>query len=230
MKKRTLRFIGDIHGQYASYFALTRDVDYSFQVGDVGYSYDAPASFLDPFRHVAIAGNHECYDELSPNYFKKQAFFLNNYGLHQFDGFPPIFYVRGAWSIDQERRRKEEKKYGKKWWPTEELSFEDLADATELYASSKPSIVVTHECPLSIVKHVTRPEVTQMLGFAEGVIKTRTNVALEAMLAIHRPKLWIFGHYHASHVLKDGGTTFRCIDMIGGKSKPYWDLREGFVV
>lgn len=51
-----------------------------------------------------------------------------------------------------------------------------------------------------------------------GCIATRTSTALQAMLDIHQPKEWIFGHYHYTlqfQIANEAGemlrTKFTCV-------------------
>jgi len=209
----TLRFIGDVHGRYADYLRLLDGPDYTFQVGDLSMNY-RPFASADPIRHRAIGGNHELY-EPGPGSYWDHPQFLGNYGLHAIPGFPPIFYLRGAWSIDGQMRRDHEKRGGpKSWWPEEECDEETLERAEQLYSESKPAIVVSHECPMDLVRHVTNPEFARMFGHPPGTIPTRTNQALQRMLDIHQPRLWVFAHYHRREDFTIDGTRFVCLDMI----------------
>ena len=59
--------------------------------------------------------------------------------------------------------------------------------------------MVSHSSPLSLVEYMSA---AGMLPFSGGkVIRTRTNQGLEAMLWSHRPKLWVFGHYHKNFAI-----------------------------
>ena len=133
----TLRLIGDVHGLYREFLPLCRDTDHVIQVGDLGLCYaDLRRIGIDATRIRVLGGNHDCYDRASPDYFAKQPFFLGDYGLHEFPGVPPIFYVRGAWSIDHAWRRLRHANGGPEtWWEGEELGPEELDRA---FASMLP--------------------------------------------------------------------------------------------
>lgn len=191
---------------------LLRDVDYVLQVGDLGMDYSYLRRVLTKDKISCsrfLAGNHDCYQEDSPEYFRKQPFFLGDYGVHTV-GTLNIFYVRGAWSIDHKRRQEEKPP---SWWEEEELTLEQGDQALELYKELKPDFVVTHECPQSLVRFVTNPDFCLRFGYAPGTITTRTNSLLQLMLDFHRPLVHIFGHYHTRWESEIDGTKFICLDM-----------------
>lgn len=189
-----MRIIGDVHQEYKHYLRIIDGATYSLQLGDLGFNYTRLKG-LDISRHRAIRGNHD-------NYRTSHPIFLGSYGTYTAET-KTIFYVGGAWSIDKQYRTP-----GINWFLDEELSPSSLAEATKLYGELKPSMVVSHDCPLAIVQYVADPQ------FSASPIETRTNKALQAMLDIHCPDLWIFGHYHTRKTIKHKGTTFECLDMV----------------
>lgn len=113
-----------------------------------------------------------------------------------------IFFVRGAWSIDQHHRTA-----GRDWFPCEQLSFQEAKRCYELYVETKPDVVVSHSCPYSVMNHLR-------LGYSNGkLIATNTNQLLEQMLNAHQPRLWAFGHFHQEFGMQLGETLFICVDM-----------------
>jgi predicted phosphodiesterase len=234
-----VRFIGDVHQSYDDYLPLLRGVKYSVQVGDLGLSYAhlRKQQKIDWRRHKAIAGNHDCYQEDSPEYHLRQPFMAGEGGiLPLYDPTSPIpgrlvdlegdevaiFYVRGAWSIDQKYRT-----VGIDWWPQEELPQETLNYLHELYVAAKPKYMVSHEAPLSVIHNVTNPRMVAQYGFTEPIIRTRTNQALQRMLEAHRPRFWFFGHYHRPWTREIDGTTFVCLDTVHNDThvrRAYFDL------
>lgn len=180
--------IGDIHGKYKEYQQILANcLGSSLQVGDFGIGFKEPCVF--PTRHKFIRGNHDnpnlCYN--IPNY-------LGDYGFNKHAG---IFYVSGGFSIDVNQRT-----IGVDWWEGEQLSIRELEKAIQLYEKVKPDIVVTHECPESIVRKIMP---------YSPLIKTRTNQALQAMLEAHKPKSWFFGHHHKTWSEKIEGCLFMCL-------------------
>lgn len=185
--------VGDIHGKFnILQNIIEKNKGMIIQLGDLGIGFPErkinPVFFIDqnaPYtldsqsyfeysktRFRFIAGNHD-----NPEVCKKHKNYLGDYGI-----FKDLFYVSGAWSIDQQYRKE-----GMDWWKDEELSIKQLEDMLDLYEKTKPEIVITHDCPFRILK----------LLYSQ-VISTRTGQALDAMLDIHIPNFWYFAHHHKS--------------------------------
>jgi hypothetical protein len=194
-----LRFIGDVHGKIDRYLSLCRAAEHTVQVGDLGFRrhYAKVIERLDPARHRFVPGNHDDYGLLPPHS-------LGDFGVHEAAGVA-MFFVRGAMSIDKKFRTPH-----LDWWPEEELSHEQLEAAILEYERLKPRLVVTHDCPLSISPVVGNPDILRDFGFDEEP-QTRTQLALQAMLEIHQPERWIFGHYHHDTTFERNGVQFTCL-------------------
>ena len=192
-----LRLIGDVHGKIDQYISLAKDVEYSIQLGDMGFNYNSLTA-LNPANHRAIAGNHDNYGRLTSH-------FLGDYGLtpFQMDG-EAIFFIRGGRSIDQHLRVP-----GVSWFWNEELSYFQMMDAIAAYSKAKPAIVLSHECPARIVAEMHGA--TPFYFDGKLIEPSRTAIILEEMLAIHRPKLWVFGHHRRSWAREINGCKFRCL-------------------
>lgn len=182
-----IRFIGDVHGKIDEYLSIISTCDRSIQVGDFG------AGFVDlpnlSSNHQFIRGNHDspqvCRNH--PNWIKDGTFENN------------IFFMGGAWSIDYALRTP-----GVSWWHDEELSYSDLNDMISKYEQCKPEIMVTHDGPFSIMKSM----------FPYMPRSSRTRHALQTMFDIHKPQIWIFGHWHENkHEVYDE-TNFICLDEL----------------
>ncbi len=199
--KTHLRIIGDVHQRWGQYHLLLRKAHFTLQLGDFGFDYTT-LSTVDADRHRFLGGNHDNYDEAA-----KWPHYLGDYGLHCVPGFGDVFFVRGGLSIDQQSggrgggRRIE----GVDWWPAEELRMADCYAALDEYTRVRPDFVVSHECPRSVVPHVTA---------SSHILPSRTNQLLERMLETHRPQRWVFGHYHQSWQRVIGGTHFTCLDVL----------------
>lgn len=198
-----LRLIGDIHGQADHHLALAGEVDYSIQIGDYGFRYNWWHK-LDLARHRFFGGNHDNYDEIN-----KSPYCLGDFGpiTHIPELKEKMFFVRGAWSIDHMYRS-----VGVDWWEEEELSMQRCNEAVAAYAEYKPDILLSHEGPLHILPALgLNPAFAQSMGYSESLIKTRTNQMLDAMFCHHRPKLYVFGHYHKDFDFEMDGTRYVCI-------------------
>lgn len=199
--------VGDIHGQFDSLVKIIYSVkDVVVQLGDLGigflHEYVNPAFYLDkdaPYhltkltdfqydrkKFVFLRGNHDW-----PQMCREHHNYLGEFGV-----FKDVFYISGAWSIDCAWRKE-----GKDWWADEELSMEQCYNALEMYTKTKPDIVISHDCPTSVLS---------MLH--SQIIETRTGQLLETMLKEHRPKHWYFAHHHVGWQGDIQGTHFRCLN------------------
>jgi hypothetical protein len=196
--KNQITLIGDVHGKYKRYHEIIREKDrheYTIQLGDFGFDYSTLKN-VDPKNHVFIGGNHDNYDKVDsvPHY-------LGGYGyVNDFNGVSFFFY-RGAWSIDKMYRT-----IGIDWWEKEENNIETFMQARELYRSFKPDIVLTHDCPESVVPYLLKP--------GARVYQNNTGWALQELFNIHQPKIWRFGHHHKSWRMTINNTDFRCLNEL----------------
>lgn len=189
-----MKIIGDVHGYHDSYLNLATKCNATVQVGDFGFDYSC-MSGMDPDLHKIIGGNHDNYEVIGdcPNY-------LGDFGTANVAGVE-FFFIRGERSVDAHLRIE-----GENWWRQEELDIPTGYKAIEAYENNKPEIVISHGCPASILPaFVTNPEKYH---------PSRTAQLLQAMLEIHRPKMWIFGHHHNSHNITENGTFFRCLNEL----------------
>lgn len=197
--------IGDIHGLWENYARILEVYrpQHSVQVGDfgIGFHREDPVR-LEQVRYAMdnfgtnnryIRGNHDnpaaCLAD--PRWIPDASF----------DEVHGIFYLGGAFSIDQAFRTP-----GLSWWEDEELSMDALYAAMDVYEAARPRIVITHECPESIVPH--------MFNWYKTEWPSRTRQALDAMLAMHQPELWVHGHWHGSRDQVHGTTRFICLDEL----------------
>jgi predicted phosphodiesterase len=196
-----LRFIGDIHNHQDRYLQLIEGLDQSMQVGDLADDFE----FLRDVSpaHKFIGGNHDNYPRMMA---WDKGHHLGHYGVHEFPGFGPVFYVRGAASIDWKIKRAYVD-----WWPEEQLSYGQCLEAIALYEQVKPEVVVSHDCPMFFVPEVTSNQIMVTFGYAPGAMQTTTNAMLDRMYGIHQPKLHVFGHYHKSVDRMVGQTRFVCV-------------------
>lgn len=215
-----MRFISDIHGNWDQYAKIIKGCDESIQVGDFGFGFidknpnkqkrieDKLFKAMVGGFHRFIRGNHD-----SPSICKESPFYINDGTL-----IGNEMYIGGAWSIDHAYRKE-----GVSWWADEELSYDELSDMVEIYEKVKPKIMVTHEVPEQIGKHL----------FADLHIDrypSRTRSAFDIMFQIHKPELWVFGHWHTNKDVNILGTRFICMQELGYIDIPDDDLSKGSIV
>jgi len=182
-----LRIIGDIHGIYTNrgagrnYLNLIQKPQFSLQIGDFGFDYRI-LERVDADKHRVLLGNHDHYEQ-----FRNYPHFLGDFGTHSFGAFK-FFYIRGGRSVDQWARQSRID-----WFFEEELNYGQSQGALNAYESEKPEIVITHECPSEIIPFVIRND--------WGIPASNTAKLLQACYEIHRPKIWIFGHFHRNWVI-----------------------------
>lgn len=200
------RLIGDIHGKWSSYqFLIQSDkITNSIQIGDFGIGFAGTTAHekLAEWQrqnpgHCFIRGNHD-----NPSKCQEMPNFIHD-GLVEND----VMFVGGAWSIDRGNRVE-----GLDWWPDEELSYEELSKMIDIYELVKPRVMITHDCPSSVSYQLFVAMGKSMFG---GVsFKTRTAEAFESMFSIHKPDLWVFGHWHNDVDAYIKNTRFICLDEL----------------
>jgi len=189
--------IGDVHGKYERYHKIIRQTEkhpYTIQLGDFGFRYETLKN-VDSTKHLILPGNHDNYSMCY-----RYPHFLGDYGYSSLNKVE-FFYYRGAYSIDRQYRT-----IGIDWWEDEQVSIDQFMRARELYRQTQPKIVITHDCPQNIA-HL-------MLNQGDRVYENTTGWALQELLNIHEPDLWIFGHWHRSRTIQHGNTKFVCLDEL----------------
>lgn len=224
--KTNIVLCGDIHGEFNT---LRYDINrlhensYIIQVGDFGMGFHKPNYYKDhAFPELnevlvkknchlyAFRGNHD-----DPSYFKEthNPFDYSNITLladySELDLLGKnILVVGGAVSVDRRFRVP-----NKSWWSDEEfvLKFEHEFP----YKDRQYDLVLTH----------TRPGVCGAFkGFAsikdwcDQDVDLKNDLivesqALDKLWEWTKPKDWIYGHFHQSHLISHEGTSFRCLDI-----------------
>lgn len=189
MKKLT--FIGDVHGKVNEYKQITDNCDCSICVGDFGFKKQWEWLQTNPtnYPHYIVPGNHDYIPKIHKYPYTGNYDEIEHY---------KIFMVRGADSIDKHLRTE-----GLDWFADEELNYKEQLEAFDFYCKCKPRIVVSHDCPQSVMQ--------SLFGYPE---KSQTRNMLEAMFNEHKPELWVFGHFHQSKDVNILGTRFVCLDEL----------------
>lgn len=199
-----IRFIGDVHGKFRRYSAI---LDHSphptLQVGDMGVGFrrfphgepsqNPPFDKMVAGNHRFIRGNHD-----NPNACRAHKQWI---GDGKIDG--NVMFIGGALSIDKAFRIED---YS--YWSNEELPQDELDAMVRRYDLVHPKIMITHECPESMATHVAALAGVSKL---DPRFASRTRMAFEQMLARHKPKLWIFGHWHVPFDYIHEGCRFICL-------------------
>lgn len=204
LKFDTTRFIGDIHGDFETYKSIIESSPYpTIQVGDFGCGFETyiigqgkpsvPVQAMKAGDHKFIRGNHD-----SPSVARQTHGYIPDGTL-----YGRWFCVGGAISIDRHSREE-----GINWWADEELSQSDLYKVIDIYETIKPDYVVTHTCPASIAPKLFGKHIKTY-----GQFKSRTEQAFDSFLYIHKPKVWVFGHYHNTKSIYIDGTDFVCVGI-----------------
>jgi len=197
-----MKILGDIHGNLHRLSRVMRDTeDDVLCVGDVGIGFKGVGqhpSLSERFHF--IRGNHDW-----PYWCKKHPQFTLDYGMWR-----DMFLLGGARSVDKEWRTE-----NVNWWADEELSYGELQKAIELYAEEKPNVVISHEAPFQIAAELKAHVQALDPGLAAFGEPTpySTSMAMDQMLEIHQPDLWVFGHWHATWSKQVGKTRFICANI-----------------
>lgn len=221
-------YIGDCHGKTPQLEWMLRhnpkfEGKCAFQLGDMGLGFKGVTlkefgpDRDDQDRFLFIRGNHDnpVLCQAHPNY-------AGEYGYLAAE---KVFFLGGAWSIDAAWRIE-----GLSWWRDEEQSIEALNAAHQMYLDSKPEIVATHEAPtkaaITMLSGLMLPQRTgasatdaslekgvdyDYYKAKTGCVNTRTSQALQQMFEVHKPKHWVFGHYHIRQDFEIEGTQFHCL-------------------
>lgn len=200
-----ITLIGDVHGKTDQYQKMLRqkyEGQRTIQIGDMGIGFSGTPGLHKSImgdNHKWIRGNHD-----DPAKCRASVGYLGDFGYLSDD---ELFYIAGAFSIDRIWRVP-----GVSWWPDEELSYEELDKALDLYIQKKPRYVVSHEAPSSVATWLLTMVAP---GFRpEKIVQTRTGQAMERMLDYHKPEKWIFGHYHIDKTFSFYGTEFTCVNEL----------------
>jgi predicted phosphodiesterase len=201
------RFIGDVHGHLYELKLIIEntpsDIDKIIQVGDFGvgmgqsdYWHESLNDYMIEKNLFFLRGNHD-----NPSQCREMRTWIRD-GLVEND----VMYIGGAWSIDYQMRTK-----GYDLWDDEELSYEEFNKLISVYDTVRPRVMVTHDCPLSISNKLF---IEKGKSFSKAQYRTRTGTAFEEMFAIHKPKIWVFGHWHNNVDEVIDGTRFICLDEL----------------
>ncbi len=200
-----MRIIGDSHCKITKYIPIIRTCKESIQVGDFGFQKEwdwlSSVSNILTLNHKINMGNHDFIP-----YVNTHPHSLGNWSYER-----GIFTVRGAQSIDIHKRIE-----GLDWFSNEELTYSEINEVFDNWERVKPEIVVTHDCPAKVADTLFGMPTT---GINKEIFKSSTREMLQALLEIHQPEMWIFGHHHQSKDQIIENTRFICLGEL-----EYFDL------
>lgn len=202
------RIIGDIHGKFQDYrtYSIGMFDGPTIQIGDFGigfgqspYWYTSVDAHQNDGTHRFIRGNHD-----DPELCKTMNGYIPD---GRVEGH--TMFLGGAWSIDNPDAPPGwyKRTAGVDWWEGEECSAAELDTFLDIYATVKPRVMITHDCPT---------DASHEMFFRTGLVKgleypNRTASALQRMWSLHQPEYWFFGHWHHTKHIKLGNTHFQCI-------------------
>lgn len=209
MTETIIRFIGDVHGKFGAYKTILKDSPYrTHQVGDMGVGFlrwphgepsaNPPFDLMVEKEATFHRGNHD-----SPDVCRKHKQCIQDGTV-----IDNMMFIGGALSIDKAYRYPDFS-----WWADEELSTDELIIMSGIMVRIQPEIMVTHECPERVAELI----IGRLPNLRGGAMKmdprfaSRTRVAFDAMIDMHQPKLWIFGHWHVPFDEVISGTRFICL-------------------
>lgn len=215
-----LRVIGDTHGciefcRYGAYdenvrreercyLDIIKPVEYSLQLGDMGFSdsYEAlKRNDVDPSKHKFIGGNHDDYDNPSPN-------MMGDFGIALHGGVE-FAWIRGERSVDMHYRVAREMAGEKKtWWKQEEFTYEQAEKCLDFFQNiGHVKIMLAHGCPDFVFKH-------GVLTNEDKIEPSFQSKLLSAVCGVCKVDNWIFGHHHNNWRQTVNDTNFICVNEL----------------
>lgn len=220
MRKRTIMFVGDVHGRFHHLLKLIDQYqpDGVVVCGDFGFWKDNKAGDIMIHQNVEfpvpvyfVAGNHEDHDRLDqlieqcgyqqPIYVGSNVYFIPTGCVFELFGYS-IAGAGGGYSIDRGLRIPHVS-----WFEQEEFDAHHFA---RFPRDRHVDIVVAHSCPNSIVDRVAK---TCHIA-KKNIYCRRTEELLEHVRTLYNPSMWIFGHWHGSGRYRVGKTNFYLLDML----------------
>lgn len=208
MVKTALAVIGDVHGKFYEYTDITKKYQKTLQLGDMGFDYSRLESVY-PKNHKFFGGNHDNYWD-----YHKTPHAIGDFGEYKHGGVE-FFFIRGAFSIDKVARVKAEcRGHGKSWWEEEHLTPGQMDEAYEAYKKAKPDLMITHTCPTWVAKTIGKPEVLKYFGYDPDTFTTPTQELLQKCWDFHKPRLWLYGHFHMTKTIRVANSNLVCINIL----------------
>jgi predicted phosphodiesterase len=233
--------IGDTHAAWHRLFdgviqaCVQHDVQVAIQVGDFGFFKQyAPiplgngTALKFPIPLHILDGNHEDHawlrqrhdDGTTRHWLEDQNIVFQPRGTTSKFEDISVGFCGGALHADRPQHGSIDR--GTTNW----LTNREAERAADVFNAEKVDMIFTHSCPHSIgVGMAGNPYLAESVeryitrkGFESGPITDCGEPGLLRLWARlrHRPKEWIFGHFHAHKTAAVQGVNFRCVGAIDG--------------
>ena len=167
--------VGDPHGDFDGLRKLAKDNEFQkiISLGDTGFSKDLTYSdFYNETYIDSVFGNHDEYNA----YFGESGKLGSYYRVMWFNN-KRLFILGGAKTPVEHR--------DKTWDSREEMSYDELYKTYEIFLNLQPSILVTHDGPISLIRRHFSPTYDSL-----------TSVFVEMMVNHSFVERHFFGHWH----------------------------------
>lgn len=205
-----LLMVGDLHAnvhraEEINRLAMLQNIDKVVGLGDFGYQFtpdvisalsgqEVPWYFIDGNHddHTQLTHDADEFVEMWPNLFYIPRGYVWEWGGKTFAA------MGGASSIDKSRRVTYVS-----WWPEEEIQLGDMYRLDENIGSKNVDIFLSHEAPKIAVDHIMKKS-----DWAISNCGLHDRMYLHQAWNLHRPELWLHGHWHHRYEWNHSGTKF----------------------
>ncbi len=228
---------GDCHGDLKSLDALQEKVPYHdcqecIQVGDLGFFPHVFKKLSTKFRFGigvrAIDGNHEDHEWLHNRthfpWVDAGIAYMHRGSVCEIGGVR-IGFLGGAMHVDRPNDPGD--------GYVNRITESDLANAIVEFNREPIDLIVTHTCPAFIgvgmegdpqFLHGLYTFICEPFGLPlTSILDCGDHALTELWESLdHKPKHWVFGHFHKVHQSKVGDTQFTCVGTTDPSQKVYF--------
>ena len=210
-------------------FIILGDAGINFYLNKTDRKNKEAISACENFIVYCVRGNHEerpqniegmledyddevdgyvCYEPDFPNI----RYFLDG-GIYNINGHS-VLVIGGAYSVDKWYRlaRFNPGATWTGWFPTEQLTAEEMYDIETLMTDSHFDFILTHTCPES-----WQPFDMFISGLDQSTVDKSMEVWFDGLKDKINWKIWLFGHFHDDRLVRPG------VEML---FQNVWDLED----